>query len=88
MDLEAVENACKAGAKLMLLCNPHNPVGRAWKKEEMTALLELLKRYDVTLLSDEIHEDFVFEKDLSGALFLNGNQLKDFYEEVKANFAK
>lgn len=62
MDLEAVEEACKAGAKLMLLCNPHNPVGRAWKKDEMIALMELLKRYDVTLLSDEIHEDFVFEK--------------------------
>ena len=62
MDLDAVEEACKAGAKLMLLCNPHNPVGRAWKKEEMAALVDLLKRYDVTLLSDEIHEDFVFEK--------------------------
>ena len=46
----------------MMLCNPHNPVGRAWKKEEMTALMEVLRRYDVTLLSDEIHEDFVFEK--------------------------
>ena len=33
-------------------------------------------------------DDFVFEKDLSGALILNGNQVKDFYEEVKENFAK
>ena len=62
MDLEAVEEACKAGAKLMMLCNPHNPVGRAWKKEELTALMDVLKHYDVVLLSDEIHEDFVYEK--------------------------
>jgi len=62
MDLEAVEEACKAGAKMMLLCNPHNPVGRAWKKEELLALLDILNRYNVALVSDEIHEDFVFEK--------------------------
>ncbi len=62
MDLEAVENACRAGAKMMILCNPHNPVGRLWSREELSALWSILKRYDVLLISDEIHEDFVFEK--------------------------
>ena len=62
MDLESVERACKDGAKLMLLCNPHNPVGRAWTKAELTALLRVLACYRVPLISDEIHEDFVFEK--------------------------
>lgn len=62
MDLDAVEQACREGAKLMLLCNPHNPVGRAWTKEELTALLDVLNRYQVPLVSDEIHEDFVYEK--------------------------
>ena len=62
MDLEAVEEACKNGAKLMLLCNPHNPVGRCWTKDELIALWNVLSRYDVLLVSDEIHEDFVFEK--------------------------
>jgi len=62
MDLEAVEKACQAGAKMMLLCNPHNPVGRCWTREELTALWAILKRYDVLLVSDEIHEDFVFER--------------------------
>ncbi len=62
MDLEAVENACREGAKMMILCNPHNPVGRLWSREELTALWKVLKRYDVMLISDEIHEDFVFEK--------------------------
>lgn len=62
MDLEAVEKACQNGAKLMMLCNPHNPVGRAWTRQELTELWNLLKRYDVLLVSDEIHEDFVYEK--------------------------
>ena len=59
MDLAAVEEALRGGAKLMLLCNPHNPVGRAWTKEELTALWQLLQRYDCALVSDEIHMDFV-----------------------------
>lgn len=60
MDLDAVERACQEGAKLMLLCNPHNPVGRAWTREELSALWDVLRRYGVPLVSDEIHEDFVF----------------------------
>ena len=60
MDLDAVEAACQNGAKLMLLCSPHNPVGRCWTAEELRALLTVLERYNVALVSDEIHEDFVF----------------------------
>ncbi|MEG0996312.1 MAG: PatB family C-S lyase [Clostridia bacterium] len=63
MDWEAIESRCREGAKLMLLCNPHNPVGRCWTCEELTRLYTLLSKYDVALISDEIHEDFVFEKD-------------------------
>ena len=60
MDLAAVEERLKQGAKLMILCSPHNPVSRAWSREELTALVELLKRYHVPLASDEIHADFVY----------------------------
>ena len=59
MDLESVKDACRAGARMMFLCSPHNPVGRVWSREELKALLAVLARYDVLLLSDEIHEDFV-----------------------------
>lgn len=59
MDLEAVQRHCKAGAKLMLLCNPHNPVGRCWTVQELTELWDLLARYGVALISDEIHWDFI-----------------------------
>ena len=63
MDLAAVEKQLQKGAKLMLLCNPHNPVSRAWSREELTALIELLKKYGVPLASDEIHADFVYAPD-------------------------
>ena len=60
MDLAAVEKQLQAGAKMMVLCNPHNPVGRVWTKEELSALLSLLNRYGAYLVSDEIHADFVY----------------------------
>ena len=44
----------------MLFCSPHNPVGRCWTKEELTALVDVLRKYQVILVSDEIHADFVF----------------------------
>jgi len=60
MDYEVIERHLKNGARLMILCNPHNPVGRAWSQEELQALVLLLNRYKARLVSDEIHADFVF----------------------------
>ena len=60
MDLAAVEAQLQAGAKLMILCSPHNPASRAWTKEELSALIALLEKYNVPLVSDEIHADFVY----------------------------
>lgn len=62
MDFESIEALCRAGAKLMLLCSPHNPVGRCWTQGELERLWGILSRYGVALVSDEIHWDFVFEK--------------------------
>ena len=42
----------------MVFCNPHNPIGRVWTEEEMAKLVELCVKYNVYLLSDEIHGDF------------------------------
>lgn len=47
--------------KLFLLCNPHNPVGRVWTAEELTQLGDLCMKHGVIVVSDEIHEDFVFQ---------------------------
>ena len=46
--------------KMFILCNPHNPVGRVWSKEELRRMGEICKKYHVLVLSDEIHHDFVF----------------------------
>jgi cystathionine beta-lyase len=50
----------ESGAKLFILCSPHNPVGRVWKKEELERLGEICQRHGCTVVSDEIHCDFVF----------------------------
>lgn len=42
-------------ARLMLLCNPHNPGGRVWTRDELTRVAELCRKYDVRVVSDEIH---------------------------------
>ena len=60
MDLAAVEEHLRQGARLMLLCNPHNPVSRAWHEEELVRLMDLLGQYSCALVSDEIHADFVY----------------------------
>lgn len=48
-------------AKIYILCNPHNPVGRVWTKEEVSKIVSLCKKYDCILVSDEIHCDLVLE---------------------------
>lgn len=47
--------------KLLLLCNPHNPVGRVWKRSELEKMAEICSRHQVMVVSDEIHADLVFE---------------------------
>lgn len=46
--------------KLFILCNPHNPVGRVWKREELLKIGEICIRHDVIVVSDEIHGDFIY----------------------------
>ncbi len=46
--------------KLFILCNPHNPVGRVWQKEELVALGNICMKHNVFVISDEIHADFVY----------------------------
>ena len=46
--------------KAYILCNPHNPVGRAWTEEELLKLIEICKKHNVFIISDEIHGDFVY----------------------------
>jgi cystathionine beta-lyase len=47
-------------ARLFLLCSPHNPVGRVWRKDELERIAEICLKYKVLIISDEIHSDIVF----------------------------
>ncbi len=59
MDLEALE-AQTAEAEMLLLCNPHNPGGRAWNEEELGQVAAICARHDVMVISDEIHMDLTY----------------------------
>lgn len=59
-DLEDIESRFRSGAKVLMMCAPHNPTGRVWKMAELSALAELVKKYDCTVISDEIHRDLVY----------------------------
>lgn len=62
MDLEDLEQkVLDEHVKLMILCNPHNPVGGVWTREELTALADICLRHHVYVISDEIHGDFVWQ---------------------------
>jgi cystathionine beta-lyase len=59
IDFQDFEDKIKQ-AKLFIMCNPHNPVGRVWKADELTRMGEICLRHGVTVIADEIHEDFIF----------------------------
>lgn len=61
MDFEGLAKEIKNGAKMVVISNPHNPVGRAWDKDELEMLVEICHENGVIILSDEIHSDLVFE---------------------------
>lgn len=60
IDFDRLEKQAADGAKMLLLCNPHNPGGRVWKKEELVRLGEICLKHNVIVVADEIHEDVVY----------------------------
>ncbi|NLJ46068.1 MAG: aminotransferase class I/II-fold pyridoxal phosphate-dependent enzyme, partial [Treponema sp.] len=59
MDLPDLEGKIDSRTKMLILCSPHNPVGRVWTREELAALAELCARKNLIVVSDEIHADIV-----------------------------
>ncbi|MGM0471536.1 MAG: MalY/PatB family protein [Bacillota bacterium] len=59
IDFRDLERKLDSRVQLMILCSPHNPVGRVWTKEELKRLGELCLSYDVTVIADEIHSDLI-----------------------------
>lgn len=71
------EKIVKENVKLFLLCNPHNPVGRVWNREELERLGDICLKHHVIVVSDEIHADFVFRG--RHQVFAD---IKDAYKEI------
>lgn len=61
IDFDDLETKFKQGVKAFILCNPHNPVGRVWSKQDLEKMAALCLQYDVFILSDEIHADLIFD---------------------------
>ena len=59
LDIDDFEAQLKKGPKAFILCNPQNPTGHAWRREELAAMGELCVRYNVPIISDEIHADLM-----------------------------
>ncbi len=82
MDFEDMEKKIvEEGVKFFILCNPHNPVGRVWKKEELEKVADICHRHGVTVLSDEIHCDLVHE-----GVHIPFNQVSDRAREISISF--
>jgi cystathionine beta-lyase len=60
MDFEDLERKIGERTRLLILCSPHNPVGRVWTRDELGRLADICIRHDLLVVSDEIHSDLVF----------------------------
>ncbi|WP_017220681.1 MalY/PatB family protein [Moritella dasanensis] len=88
MDFADFEEKLQSGkVKMVLLCNPHNPVGRVWHKTELEQLVAIAKKYNTLIISDEIHGDIVFDEatftsissfDYDNSLTIIGSPAKSF----------
>jgi len=78
LDLDGIERAYKAGAKVHILCSPHNPVGIIFTKSDLARIAELAKQYGVIVISDEIHAALTY----SGNTFVPFLSVSDAAREV------
>jgi len=62
IDFDDFEAKAASGVKLFILCNPQNPTGRVFTREELTRMAEICLHYDIVICSDEIHADLVFSE--------------------------
>lgn len=60
-DIEDLKAKIDTDTKLLLLCSPHNPVGRVWRRDELMQILEVCLENNITVFADEIHSDLVYK---------------------------
>jgi cystathionine beta-lyase len=61
IDVDDFEKKLASGVKMYIMCSPHNPVGRVWTLDELKKIGELCLKYNVLVVSDEIHSDLIFK---------------------------
>lgn len=62
-DIEALERSITPRSRLLLLCNPHNPVGRVFTREELMEIADVCQRHDLVICADEIHAGLILDRD-------------------------
>ncbi len=78
MDFDDLETKAKdPKAKVLILCSPHNPVGRVWTKEELQRVAEIALRYNLWVISDEMHGDLVYKGYEHTPLFKAEEQIRE-----------
>jgi cystathionine beta-lyase len=74
-DFDALDHTLReSGARLLLLCHPHNPVGHVWREAELRQLAALVERYDLIVCSDEVHCDLILDPTLEHRPFATLSQ--------------
>lgn len=71
--LDFEDKLARPSVRAMVFCNPHNPIGYAWSKEEVARVAKLCAKHQVLLLSDEIHGDLVLDGDVTPAYTVEGD---------------
>lgn len=79
LDYKAFETKIiEENVKMMIFCNPHNPVGKVWTKEELKTIGDICKKHNVFVVSDEIHMDFVYAPHKHIAFYEVDSEYKNF----------
>lgn len=64
--------------KMYILCNPHNPIGKVWTKEELKAVGDICKKHNVIVVADEIHQDFIYSGHRHIPFYMVDESFKEF----------
>lgn len=63
-DIDDLKAKINSKTKILLLCSPHNPVGRVWSRQELEQLADICVKHNIIVFSDEIHSDLVYDPDI------------------------
>jgi len=63
-DIEDLKSKIDEKTRLLLLCSPHNPVGRVWRKDELEGILKVCLEHNIVVFSDEIHSDLIYKPNI------------------------